>query len=229
MDAEAQLQDRLGHRFVDPELLNLALSHRSWCAERSVANSNERIEFLGDSVLGLVVTRYLFDTYPELAEGKLARMRAALVNTQTLAAVATTLDLGSVIRLGNGEDRSGGRSKPSILADCMESVIGAVYLDGGLEEAGRLVLELLEPHIERAAQLAAGDPKSRLQEFAVKRSGDEPRYEICESGPAHHRTFTATVHVGSHKWGPGTGGSKKEAEQRAAEQALRDLADAGVT
>lgn len=225
----ARVEARLGHSFDNPELLELALSHRSWCAEQQVPMSNERIEFLGDSVLGLAVTRNLFDTYPELAEGKLARMRAALVNTQTLAAVAGDLDLGEVILLGKGEARSGGRKKASILADCMEAVIGAVYLDAGLDVATELVLRLLDPHVERAAQLAAGDPKSRLQELAVKRSGTEPRYEICESGPAHERAFSAVVHVGAQQWGPGNGGSKKEAEQRAAEQALRDLADVGAT
>ncbi len=214
------LEDRLGHRFADPERLSLALSHRSWCAEHPGERSNERLEFLGDAVLGLVVTDHLFERYPDLPEGEMAKTRAAVVSAPTLAQVGADLDLGPRLRLGKGEDASGGRTKGSILADAVEAVIGAVYLDGGIDPARGLVLGLLGERIDVAASRpGATDYKTRLQEIAAHDGVSRPRYSVEESGPDHDKTFHASVTIGDETLGRGEGSSKKEAEQRAARAA----------
>ena len=196
------------------------MAHRSWCAESVGTASNERLEFLGDAVLGLIVTDHIFATYPLLPEGELAKVRASVVNSEALAEVAIELDLGSALRLGKGEDASGGREKPSILADAMEAVIGAVYLDGGYHAAATLVMRLLGARItEGAAGPGGQDYKTRLQELAARRFETLPRYDVTDEGPDHSKRFFASVSVGGKLLGRGEGRSKKQAEQGAARQA----------
>jgi len=222
--ANVELAGRLGHDFDDQDLLVEALTHRSWCAEHPGAISNERLEFLGDAVLGLVIADHLFRLQGAMPEGDLAMARAAVVSTEALAEVATALDLGASLRLGKGEDATGGRAKRSILADAMEAVIGAVYVDAGLAAARALVMPLVA---DRLAGAVAGpgetDHKTRLQEASARRYGQVPRYEVRGSGPDHDRRFTAVVRIGGEERGRGEGRSKKEAEQAAAREAWRSL------
>ncbi len=207
-------------------MLARALCHRSWCAESPGELSNERLEFLGDSVLGLVVTDHLYRTYPELPEGHLAQVRSAVVNAEVLAEAAAELRLGEAVRLGKGEDSSGGREKPSILSDAMEAVIGAVYLDGGWVDASVLVVDLLGERMTEAAAGPGGhDFKTRLQELAARRFDQLPTYEVASEGPDHAKRFTARVWVGGACHGVGEGRSKKQAEQAAARMAWRSLSE----
>jgi len=216
---------RLGHVFDEPSLLVQAVSHRSWCAEAGGHPSNERLEFLGDAVLGLVVADHCFRSYPESTEGDMAQVRAAVVNTNVLAEVAAELDLGMAVRLGRGEEASGGRAKASILADCIEAVIGAVYLDGGWDASRDFVLGILGKRIVvAAAGPGAEDHKTRLQEYVVHLHGQVPRYEVVGSGPDHDRRFSARVYVAGELVGKGEGRSKKDAEQAAARVASKSLA-----
>ena len=207
-----------------------ALTHRSWCAEQPGDESNERLEFLGDAVLGVVVTDHLFSAFPDLPEGQLAKARAAVVSSTTLAEVGRELGVGLDLRLGKGEDASGGREKASILADAVEAVLGAMYLDGGVEPVRRLVLEQLSERIDQAAERPGDkDYKTRLQEVAAHDGFTPPVYALTESGPDHHKRFHATVAVGGERLGAGTGTSKKEAEQKAARAAYeRRSAQDGV-
>jgi ribonuclease III len=219
-----ELMTRLRRAFADFELLEQAVSHRSWCAEAGGSPSNERLEFLGDAVLGLVVADYLFRTYPASNEGDMAQVRAAVVNTNVLAEIAAGLDLGQALRLGRGEEASGGRMKPSILADAFEAVIGAVYLDGGWDAAAPFVLDMLGSRIATAAAgPGADDHKTRLQELVVRIHGQAPRYEVVGSGPDHDRRFNAKVYVAGNLAGDGDGRSKKDAEQAAARVAWGGL------
>jgi len=214
------LESRIGYRFGDPDRLVLALTHRSWCAEHPGEPSNERLEFLGDAVLGLVVTDYIFDRFPERPEGKLAKTRASVVSAASLSIIGEALGLGEGLRLGRGEDASGGRSKASILADALEAVIGAIYLDGGIDPARQFVLGQFEAQIDEAARRpGAGDFKTRLQEMAAGEGFDPPFYEITSTGPEHDKRFHATVRLDGVVTGRGDGSSKKEAEQRAARDA----------
>ncbi|MEC8068944.1 MAG: ribonuclease III [Actinomycetota bacterium] len=224
------LEERLGYHFVEPGLLVHALTHRSWCAEHPGDESNERLEFLGDAVLGVVVTDHLFLAFPDLPEGQLAKARAAVVSSTTLAEVGRELGVGLDLRLGKGEDASGGREKASILADAVEAVLGAMYLDGGVEPVRRLVLEQLSERIDQAAERPGDkDYKTRLQEVAAHDGFTPPVYALTESGPDHHKRFHATVAVGGERLGAGTGTSKKEAEQKAARAAYeRRSAQEGV-
>jgi ribonuclease III len=168
-DGASRLAERLGHELATPSLLQQALSHRSWCAEQGGLPSNERLEFLGDAVLGLVVAEHCFRRFPDMPEGELAKVRAAVVNARVLAEVAEQLGIGAAILLGKGEEASGGRTKPSILADALEAVIGALYLDAGWTAAERLVLGHLESRIERAAAEPDDfDQKGLLQEVTVR-------------------------------------------------------------
>ena len=220
---DRDLADRLGHDFDDPALLARAMAHRSWCGEHG-GESNERLEFLGDAVLGLVVAEHSYRTWPELSDGMLSKVRASVVNARALAEVAATLDLGAHLRLGRGEDQAGGRSKTSILADAMEAAIGAVFLDGGLEAARGLVLRLLGDRIERAVGApVASDFKSRLQEETVALGRGGPRYELERSGPEHDQRYAATVYVAGQGLGRGDGRTKKDAEQEAARVACAAL------
>src|SRR5271166_3975367 len=205
---------------VGPELLDRALMHRSFAYENGGLPTNERLEFLGDSVLGLIVTDTLFRQYPDLPEGQLAKLRAAVVNMRALAGVARGLDLGAYVRLGKGEEATGGRDKSSILADTLEAVIGAVYLDQGLAAADGLVHRLFDAVIARSARLGAGlDWKTSLQELTAAEILGVPEYHVEESGPDHQKSFRAYVRIGAQTYGEGGGRSKKEAEQQAAEAA----------
>jgi ribonuclease-3 len=205
---------------VGDELLDRALMHRSFAYENGGLPTNERLEFLGDSVLGLIVTDTLFRKHPELPEGNLAKLRAAVVNSRALASVARGLRLGCYIRLGKGEESTGGRDKSSILADTLEAVIGAVYLDGGMEAADPLVHRLFDPVIAKSARLGAGlDWKTSLQELTAAEDLGSPEYVVDESGPDHQKSFRAVAKVGGQIWGEGEGRTKKEAEQQAAEAA----------
>jgi len=209
---------------IDETLLLRALMHRSYAYENGGLPNNERLEFLGDSVLGLVVTDSLYAAHPDLAEGQLAKLRAAVVNMRALAEVARTLSLGEYIFLGHGEESTGGRDKASILADTMEAVIGTVYLSAGLPAATTFVHHLLDPLMESSASLGAGlDWKTSLQELTASGSLGVPEYRVTEEGPDHEKTFHAESVVGSEVMGSGSGHSKKEAEQKAAAVAWTEL------
>jgi ribonuclease III len=209
---------------ITSETLERALTHRSYAYENGGLPTNERLEFLGDSVLSLVVTDTLFKGHPDLPEGQLAKLRAAVVQMNALAEVARDLHLGSFIRLGRGEEGTGGRDKPSILADTLEAVIGATYIDCGLGSASDLVHRLFDPVIERSSLLGAGlDWKTSLQELTADRSLGVPEYVVKDSGPDHQKLFRAVVRVGSRELGSGEGRSKKAAEQLAAEAAYRSI------
>jgi len=208
---------------IDTELLELALTHRSYAYEHGGIPHNERLEFLGDSVLGQAVTVMLFTTNPDLDEGELAKRRASVVSTVALAEVARGIDLGSHLLLGRGEEQTGGRDKDSILADTMEAVIGATYLSAGPDAATDLVLRLTEPLLADPERYgAAMDPKTSLQELAARVGATPPQYAIEASGPDHDRRFTATVVVGDVAM-TGNGTSKKTAEMAAALNAWRVL------
>jgi ribonuclease III len=211
---------------VGSELLERALMHRSYAYENGGLPTNERLEFLGDSVLGLIVTDTLFRSYPDLPEGQLAKLRAAVVNMRALAGVARSLDLGAYVRLGKGEEGTGGRDKSSILADTLEAVIGAVYVDQGLRAADALVHRLFDPVIARSARLGAGlDWKTSLQELTAAEILGVPEYHVEESGPDHQKSFRAFVRIGARTYGEGEGRSKKEAEQQAAEAAWNAISE----
>jgi ribonuclease-3 len=219
---------RIGWDVRERALLLQALSHRSWCAENPGTSSNERLEFLGDSVLGLVVTDFLFRTYPEMPEGELAKVRASVVNSASLAEVATELSIGDALLLGKGEGQSGGREKPSILADATEALIGAVYIDRGWAAAEEMVMALLGERIEVASAGPGGqDYKTRLQELCARQFDQLPSYVVQDEGPDHAKQFEAAVHVKGEPYGTGRGRSKKQAEQAAARQAWEQLIGVG--
>lgn len=221
---QSRLERSLGLRFRDPELLRTALTHRSFAFEQGTPTNNERMEFLGDAVLGLVVTDLAYRRFPDLPEGELAKLRAATVNMSTLADVAQELGLGDDILLGKGEELSGGRGKASILGDAMEAVIGAMYLDRGIRSVQRLVESRFWP---RMVTYAGGggerDYKTGLQELAARDLGGVPTYRVEDRGPDHAKEFTATVYLGARPYGTGHGRSKKEAEQEAARIAQQRL------
>ena len=223
-EGAAELADRLGHTFSDISLLQHALAHRSWCGEQEGgAPSNERLEFLGDAVLGLVVANDCYARYPTFPEGKLAKVRSAVVNARVLAQVAERLGVGDVLLLGRGEETSGGRLKASILADAFEAILGAIYLDAGWDAAELLVLRELRDAITRAAAEPDDfDHKSRLQEKAVRDGEGTPRYVVVGSGPDHDRAYVAEVFVAGTRLGEGAGRSKKDAEQEAARNAWEE-------
>jgi ribonuclease-3 len=221
-----ELADRLGWSVVDGDLLVRSLAHRSWCAENPGTGSNERLEFLGDAVLGLVVTDHLYRTYPDMPEGELAKVRASVVNSAALAELAADLEIGNALLLGKGEDQSGGRQKPSILADAMEALIGAVYLDQGWSASETMVMRLLGDRIESAAAGPGGqDYKTRLQELCARLFDQLPVYLVTDEGPDHAKLFHAIVHVRGQPQGDGRGRSKKQAEQAAAKMAWETLLD----
>lgn len=198
------------------------MTHRSYAYEQGNLPNNERLEFLGDAVLGIVVTRSLYEIYPNEAEGDLAKRRAALVNANVLAEVARELGLGSAVRLGRGEEMTGGADKPSILSDTFEALLGAVYLDRGMRQARKLILRLLNSRITGEVAVAR-DWKTALQELCSARFGELPDYRVTESGPDHQKRFKALVVLGGVDYGAGEGRSKKEAEQQAAQIAVTRL------
>ncbi len=225
----AVLAEALGHDFTDIGYLHTAMVHRSYVAEHLKEGSNERFEFLGDAVLQLVVTDFIFREYPNLPEGELAKIRSACVNGDLLREVAEELGVGRHLLLGRGEVTSGGRTKASILADAMEAILAAVYLDAGLKVCEELIMRLWEVRI-RARSTAPGrrDFKTRLQELLAV-EGQRPKYRIIADGPDHEKSFTATLTIDGRQVGVGTGHSKKEAEQHAAEQALSAMEPTAVT
>lgn len=201
-------------------MLELALTHRSWAYENGGVATNERLEFLGDSILGQAVTVMLYTQYPKLAEGDLAKRRASLVSAVALAEVARAIKLGEHLKLGKGEEITGGRDKSSILADTVEAIIGACYLDSGGEVATALVLRLIDPLLADPRRFgAAMDPKTSLQELAAQRGLGLPVYELDNNGPDHSKIFTATVLLGDEAIATGEGTSKKQAEMGAALEA----------
>lgn len=219
-------QARLGYRFRDPALLQTALTHRSYANERGLPEQYERLEFLGDSVLGLVAAEWLYGRYPDRPEGQLSKSMSYLVSEPVLAAFATDLELGQELRLGVGEERSGGRSKRSLLSDAMEAVLGAVFLDGGLEAARQLAVTLLEAGERRRDQLQLGDAKTDLQELTQAQGQPLPRYEhVGEEGPDHEKLFLVECWLEEEHLSSGRGRSKKIAEQEAATAALKQLID----
>jgi len=218
------LERRLNVKVRNRALLEMALTHRSFAYEQGKVETNERLEFLGDAVLGIVVTDALYKEYPTLPEGDLAKMRAALVNMTVLADVAREVGLGEAVLLGRGEAMTGGRQKPSILADTLEAMFGAIYLDRGIAVSSKVILGLFLPRIR--GQVEGGtvqDYKTTLQELAAARLGTMPEYRIEESGPDHAKRFSATVVLVGESYGSGAGRSKKEAEQAAAKVAVERL------
>lgn len=217
------LQERLGHRFRDRALLEEALTHRSWANDQGVAVDWERLEFLGDSVLGLVAGEWLFRRFTEQREGELSRLKAYLVSEPALADAALMLGLGECLHLSVGEERSGGRRRPAILADALEALLAAIYLDDGLETVRRIV----EPILERGLttwrdELSHRDAKTALQELTQARGWALPKYrQVATEGPDHARIFTVEVWVHGELAGTGRAGSKKAAQQEAAREALR--------
>jgi ribonuclease III len=226
----AKALDRvLGVRFKDRELRDLALTHRSYAFENDQTTHNERLEFLGDAVLGVVVTDMAYRAFPQMPEGELAKLRAAIVNMTALADVARGLDIGRFLLLGKGEEMSGGRDKTSILADALEAMLGAVYLDRGLNTARDLIERLFRPRMVAYVRgEGERDYKTILQELASAEVHALPEYRITERGPDHEKEFEATVYLGGAAWGSGSGRSKKEAEQQAAHQAFVRLQERRV-
>ena len=220
----AKALDRvLGVRFKDRSLLDLALTHRSYAFENDQTTHNERLEFLGDAVLGIVVTDMAYREFPELPEGELAKLRAAIVNETALAEVARDLGIGDYLLLGKGETQSDGRKKKSILADALEALIGAIYLDRGLDAARDLIEREFRPRMQRYRDGDYRDYKTILQELASAEVHALPVYQHTERGPDHEKEFSATVSLGGVVSGSGRGHSKKEAEQQAAREAYERL------
>jgi ribonuclease-3 len=207
-------------RFKNLELLDLAFHHRSITNEMKHIQNNERLEFLGDSVLGIVTAAYLYNTFPN-PEGDLAKIKSAVVSEKALAPIALSFGIDKLLVLGKGEESSGGRTKPAILADCMEAIIGAYYLEAGYKLAEKYVLSFIEPAVKEAFSDGVKDYKTQLQEKFQHKTKQCPRYElVSKTGPDHDQTFKVCVHLGDKVFGPATAKSKKEAEQMAAKIAL---------
>lgn len=218
-----------GHEFSDKSLLDLSRSHRSWCAERKGVPSNERLEFLGDSILQWVITEWIYSQHPEQSEGVLSELRKSLVNTETLADTARRIELGQWLLLGVGEDAAGGRDKASILADALEAFIGALYLDGGSEVAKKFILDLFEEQSKgRLDRLDEFDARSHLIRVCVREYARPPKVEISSRGAAHEPTFDAEVVVNGEVLGRAQGKTKKAAAQAASSLALSALEERGV-
>lgn len=215
-----QLQNNLGYHFKNPALLARALTHSSYANERHVdTGDNERLEFLGDSVLGFITAEYLFANHRDFPEGELTKLRAYAVCEKSLFSYAEEIGLGNYLKLGKGEERTGGRERPSVLSDAFEAVIAAIYLDGGIDEAKKFVLRFVVPYVE--AKPTFKDYKTMLQEVVQKNQGETLEYVlVSETGPDHDKCFTVEVHLNSNVIGRGVGGSKKKAEQNAAKEAL---------
>lgn len=209
-------------------IYELALTHRSYAFEQpEPGGHNERLEFLGDAILGAVVTALIYEAYPDLSEGEMARLRASVVNTEALADAARQLGLGEYILLGKGEEASGGREKSSLLANSFEAIVGAVYLDRGLPEVERALRPLFDARILESMGSGRYDSKTALQELVVRVTGELPHYRIASSGPDHEKRFEAHVFVDAEKYGTGVGRNKKEAEQHAARAALERFQEEG--
>jgi len=221
-----KLAEKIGYKFADKSLLETAMRHSSWTAENIGFESNERLEFLGDSVIGFVVADIMYRRYPDFDEGKLTDLRKIVVNMNALSRVATQLGLGEFILLGRGEEAGGGREKTSILANALEAVFAAVYLDSDAMSAYALVRSLLSESIDEAlAALKQLDAKSQLQELCSRLDNPVPEYRVTDEGPDHAKTFYAAVYIGNDWMGAGSGRSKKVAEELAAQQAFATLQD----
>ena len=216
-----QLQNNLGYQFKNPALLARALTHSSYANERHVdTGDNERLEFLGDSVLGFITAEYLFANHRDFPEGELTKLRAYAVCEKSLFSYAEEIGLGNYLKLGKGEERTGGRTRPSVLSDAFEAVIAAIYLDGGMDEAKKFVLRFVVPYVE--AKPTFKDYKTMLQEVVQKNQGETLEYVlVSETGPDHDKHFKMAVYLNSNLIGRGEGHSKKAAEQAAARQALK--------
>ena len=222
MPSLSDMQERIGHWFSNPELLERALTHKSYANENKVPYHNERMEFLGDSVLNFLVSEYLMKLCPASSEGELSKLRASIVSEPALAAVARRIGLGMYLLLGRGEEQTGGRDKDSLLADCLEALIASIYLDAGKQTAEAFVIRFFEEIMRSSCSMrSALDYKTELQELCQDRLRQLPEYRIAaESGPDHQKQFEVEVLINGGVKGRGTGKSKKEAEQRAAKQAL---------
>jgi ribonuclease III len=219
-DELSSIEKKLGYRFRDQALLEEALTHRTFVNETGAGKDNQRLEFFGDSVLDFLLSDMLLVQFPTSREGELTRIRAALVDEVSLARIAAELDLGSSLRLGRGEDKGGGRQKRSLLADAFEALLAALYLDGGIEPARRVVAELFTPLFTSPDLLSGRDSKTELQELARLTRGQLPRYQLKQvTGPDHDKRFTVEIYLGVELMGEGVGRSKKEAEQDAARAA----------
>lgn len=214
-DRSGDFSARINYEFKDPELLRVALTHKSWSAENKGSKPNEKLEFLGDSVLGLIVTEYIFREYPDLTEGQLSLLRSVVVGHNCLSKIADDLELGSFLKLGNAS------VSPALLEDALEAVIGAIYLDGGWSQAQDFVLEILESKIDECSTQNNEDYKSRLKIIFEQEFSSTPRYSITADGPDHEKHFYATISINGEIIGQGEGRSKKEAEQSAAGEALK--------
>lgn len=220
-----RLQQRLGYEFQRPELLERALTHRSYANEQGLGENYERLEFLGDAVLGLATAERLFGEMPRRQEGELTRSKGHLVSARVLASLAEELELGAILRLGVGEERSGGRAKGSLLADALEAVLGAVFRDGGYDEASLVIARLLDRAPAPAGGIESRDAKTKLQEVVQSRGWGRPTYhEVAASGPDHEKLFTVECRLDGDALGVGRGRTKKQAEQEAAAATLSQLA-----
>ena len=220
------LEKKLGYRFHRKGHLETALTHRSFRFESpEVEADNQRLEFLGDAALGLLAGAYLFEQFPDFQEGDMTRVRSQLTNTKPLARIGGSIDLGQFLRLGHGEQQSGGQHRSSNLSDCLEAVIGAAYVDGGLKAVKKIFLKLFAPEVESAVRDIWGEnPKGALQEISQRQWKTSPRYRtIKEEGPAHEKKFTVEVLVNGETIGTGQGLNKREAEIEAARQALLNI------
>lgn len=221
----SDIQQKIAYAFRNPDLLERALTHKSYANENRLSYHNERMEFLGDAVLNLLVSEYLMKACPDSTEGDLSRLRAAVVSEPTLAVIAREIGLGDYILLGRGEEQTGGRNKDSLIADCLEALIASVYLDGGQDVSGEFILRFFEDTIKKTC--ASGgiiDYKTELQELCQERLKQLPEYRIAsESGPDHQKQFEVELFIKGQTYGRGAGKSKKEAEQRAAKEALEKL------
>ncbi len=218
------IEEKLGYKFKNPQLLSMALAHSSYANELSI-ESNERLEFLGDAVLGCVVSRFLYDNYPESSEGVLSKMKGAIVSRTYIARFARELGMDKIIMLGKGEEQTGGRERDSNLGGTFEALLGAVYLDGGFKRASDIVTKLLKRSLKELEIFE--DHKTRLQEFVQKQFKVIPKYRVIrEEGPPHDKSFVVEVKIGKKPVGKGSGKNKKEAEQEAAKEALHNLSSA---
>jgi ribonuclease-3 len=222
-DLFSQLSEQLGVE-LSAELLELAFTHRSYAYETGITATNERLEFLGDSVLGLIVTEELYLKYPDLDESRLSPLRSGIVNMRALADIARTLELGKYIRLGKGEEVTNGRDKHSLLADALEALIGAIYLERGFAQTSVVVNRLIAETLQNAIAKGAGlDGKTALQELVASQGKGSPEYQVTETGPDHDKSFTAVAMVSGEAIAEGFGKSKREAEQSAARTAFEKL------
>lgn len=221
-----ELEKRIGYRFLRRKWLEMALTHRSYRYENEgIEIDNQRLEFLGDAVLGLVAASHLYKTYPDLQEGELTKLRSHLTSSANLARVAEEIRLGEFLRLGRGEHQTGGQTRASNLTDALESVIGAAYLDGGLRAARKIFANILMRSLDAPTEIHAQDnPKGRLQELVQQRWRLTPKYRLLsETGPSHNRIYTVQVLIRGHAFGSGTGNNKRAAEMEAARAAYREI------